>query len=101
MSETSEEEIAEWLGRLEEEESLPEEITEFRDMLESDLFGYTDAQIDALWSAKQSETGYEEHGIRAVIIRYPWGTEIRYGVQGMAGLWGWEAVQEIREEEGW
>lgn len=101
MSETSEEEIAEWLGRLEEEESLPEEITEFRDTLSSELYGYNDNQVDALWSAKQDETSYEEHGIRAVIVRYPWGSQVRYGIQGMSGLWGFESAQAVREGEGW
>lgn len=101
MGETPEEEIADWLGRLEEEESLPEEITTFRDTLKGDLYEYTDAQVDALWEAKKSETSYEEHGIRAVPVRYSWGTELRYGIQGMAGLWSWESVQSIREAEGW
>lgn len=101
MGETPEEEIAEWLGRLEEEESLPDEITSFRDTLASELYGFNDAQIEALWDAKKDETSYEEHGIRAVIVRYPWGSQIRYGIQGVSGLWGWESAQAFREEEGW
>lgn len=101
MGETPEEEIAEWLGRLEEEESLPEEITEFRDTLAGDLYGFNDNQIDALWEAKRGETSFEEHGIRAVIVRYPWGTQIRYGIQGVSGLFGFESAQQFREAEGW
>ncbi len=101
MPDEFEEEYAEWLGRLEEEESLPDEITEFRDVLSSELYGFSDKQINALWRAKGAEVSYEEHSIRAVTVRYPWGSEVRYGVQGMSGLWGWETVQNIREGEGW
>ena len=42
-----------------------------------------------------------EHGIRGIIIEYPWGRQIRYGIQGMPGLWGWASVQRIREAEEW
>lgn len=106
MGETPEEEIAEWLGRLEEEESLPDEITEFKRVLTDELMSvtgepHTEAQIEALWNAKGVEVSFEEHGIRAVTVRYPWGAELRYGIQGVAGLWGWESVQAIRSAEEW
>ena len=46
-------------------------------------------------------TQLAERGIRGIIIEYPWGTQVRYGIQGMPGLWGWESVQRIREAEEW
>lgn len=98
---TTDEEIEEWLGRIEEAELLPEDKEIFRQTLESELYGYNDAQIEALWISKQNQADYSEHGIRALIVRYPWGSEIRYGIQGISGLWGWESVQSIREEEEW
>jgi hypothetical protein len=41
------------------------------------------------------------HGIRGLTIPYPWGREVRYGIQGLAGLFGWAVVQLIREAEEW
>jgi len=91
----------EWLDRLE----IPVENTTDIETLKSylkDEFGITgDAQVEALWGATGVTADYAEHGIRAVTVTYPWGKELRYGVQGMSGLWGWESVQEIREGEGW
>ena len=67
-----------------------------------DEFGITgDLQIEALWGATGVKDLYSEHGVRAVLVTYPWGQELRYGVQGMPGLWGWESVQEIMEGEEW
>jgi len=97
----SQEEYEEWLGRIEEEEPLSEDRELFQETLKSELYGYSDAQIDELWNVKQLQADYSEHGIRSVIVRYPWGSEIRYGIQGMPGLWGWGTVQEVREEEEW
>lgn len=56
---------------------------------------------DSLWEASGTATSWAEHGIRGVPITYRWGIEVRYGVQGMPGLWSWKSVQEIREGEGW
>jgi len=42
-----------------------------------------------------------EHGIHGVTIHYPWGVEVRYGIQGLPGLWGLDKVREIMEEEEW
>lgn len=108
QGETADEEIEEWLGRLEEEELLPTDYDTFARMLKGELrmpdgsnLDYTDNQIDALWKAKGSEELYSEHGIHGLNIQYPWGTERRYGIQGLQGLFGWERVQEIGREEGW
>ena len=105
---TTDEEIEEWLGRLEETDALPSDYETFQKMLKGELqmpdgnyFTYNEAQIDALWAAKGIEQDYAEAGIYGVNIHYPWGVERRYGIQGMSGLWGWETVQEVMEEEEW
>lgn len=56
---------------------------------------------DSLWEASGTSTSWAEHGIRGVPITYPWGREVRYGVQGMPGLWSWASVKEIEASEGW
>lgn len=98
---SSEERYQEWLERME----IPlEQQTDIETMKEylRDEFGITgDLQVEALWGATGHKESYTEHGIRAVMVEYPWGTELRYGIQGMAGLWGWSAVQEIMSGEGW
>ena len=107
-SPATQEEYEEWLGRLEEEEPLPEDYDTFQRMLRGELqmpdgslLSYTDAQIAKLWEMKGTEVDYAEHGIKGINIKYPWGVERRYGIQGLSGLFGWERVQEIRGEEGW
>ena len=104
----SQEEYEEWLGRLEEEEPLPDDYDNFVRTLRGELqmpdgsrLDYNDNQIDKLWEMKGVETDYSEHGIHGVNIKYPWGSERRYGIQGLQGLFGWERVQEIGREEGW
>lgn len=98
---TTDEEIEEWLGRIEEYEILPDERTLFQETLRSELYGLNERQIDVLWEAKQVQTDYAEHGIRAVIFRFDWGSDIRYFVQGLIGPYGWESIKLIREEEEW
>lgn len=97
----SDERYQEWLDRLE----IPvEDLTNIEDLKDylKDEFGITgDAQVAALWSATGISADLAIHGIHAVTVTYPWGKELRYGVQGLAGLWGWEAIQEIREGEEW
>lgn len=100
-SSVSDEEYEEWLGRLEEEEMLPDEYNLFQETLKSELYGYNDAQIDALWEHKQTFDVYAEHGIQPLGTREDWGYYQRYAVQGMIGLWGYDSIQQIREEEGW
>ena len=104
----TQEEYEEWLGRLEEEEPLPDDYETFQRMLRGELsmadgskLDYTDAQIEKLWEMKGIEADYTEHGIRGINITYPWGVERRYGIQGIGGLFGWERVQSFRREEGW
>jgi hypothetical protein len=96
-----EERYQEWLDRLEIPVENQVDIETLKSYLK-DEFGITgDAQVEALWSATEVSADYAEHGIRAVTITYPWGRELRYGVQGMPGLWGWERVQEVRAGEEW
>jgi hypothetical protein len=99
---TTDEEIEEWLGRLEETEALPSDYETFQRMLKGELqmpdgstVNYNENQVDALWAAKGVEQNLADMGIHGINIHYPWGVERRYGVQGMSGLWGWESVQTI------
>lgn len=104
----TQEEYEEWLGRLEEEEPLPDDYDTFVRTLRGQLqmpdgtyLDYNDVQIEKLWEMKNVEADYSQHGIRGINIRYPWGVERRYGIQGLQGLFGWKRVQEIKESEGW
>lgn len=104
----TQEEYEEWLGRLEEEAPLPDDYETFVKVLSGELrmpdgstLNYNDAQIETLWELKQGDVEYDEHGVTAVLVRYPWGAEMRYGIQGLSGLFGWERLQEIRAEEEW
>ena len=96
---TPDEKIADWLQRMDIPVEDRASIKAFKKYLEEEFSFYTDAQREALLGAFKADTTLEEHGINAVIVPYPWGKELRYGVQGMPGLWGWEAVQEIMSEE--
>jgi len=93
------EDYAEWLGRLEEYELAPREREQFREWLRAQIGEYTEAQEEAVWQALGVETTMEEMGIRAVVVTYPWGRELRYVIQGLPGLWGYAAVREIMEAE--
>lgn len=67
-----------------------------------DELGITNpAFADSLWTASGTVADWAEHGIHGVTITYPWGREVRYGVQGMSGLWGWASIQVIRAGEEW
>jgi len=94
---TPEERYQEWLERLDIplEETATEEA--FKTLLEE--LGFTENQREALWEAATYR--YEKIapiGIRPVIIVYPWGREVRYGIKGRPGLWGYERMKEIAEE---
>lgn len=97
----TEEDYAGWLGRLDVDVEDTVDKETFQKYLAEELGIDLPQQVDALWSAQQHETTFEEHGIHTVTVTYPWGRELRYGVQGMAGLWRWESVQKIRAEEEW
>jgi hypothetical protein len=56
---------------------------------------------ESLWSEVDTSFLMSEHGIKGVTIHYPWGVEVRYGIQGLPGLWGLARVREIMEEEEW
>lgn len=97
--ETTDEEIEEWLGRLDIpiEKQTSKEV--FREYLKDELGIIGDKQVDALWSGVEIQTDLAEHGIKGVTVPFPWGAERRYGIQGLPGLWGWESVKTIMEEE--
>jgi len=68
----------------------------------SEELGITNPDFqEALWGQTDRNARMAEYGIRGISITYPWGVEVRYGVQGMPGLWSLESIQEIGEEEGW
>ena len=92
---------------------LPIEAWEDKERLREELreqlkYEPSDAQVESLWETMETlkrerwdEPWLREHGVRTVVVHYPWGSEVRYGIQGIPGLWGRWAVERIREEEGW
>ena len=94
-------EFEEWLRAVE----IPVEDTATRERyltyLEEEL-GLRGGSLDiARYTYERDVVSLPEHGIRAIPIKYPWGKTVRYGIQGMPGLWGWASVQRIREAEEW
>jgi hypothetical protein len=100
-SKHTEEEYEEWLGRMDISIEGQSDIELFQQELQDQISNFTVNMVSSLWEAQQRETRYEEHGINAVTVRYSWGSEVRYGIQGMSGLWGFEAIQQIRQSEEW
>jgi hypothetical protein len=76
------------------------DIEHFKDYLRKEFGRDFPARVEALWSAIGTSDTLADFGIHAVTVRYPWGAELRYGVQGLPGLWGWTVVQEIMSAEG-
>lgn len=100
MAQTREERYQEWLERMEIPVYCQEDIETFKEYLREE-FGITrESQIEALWSAVDIERTLRDYGIRPVLVEYPWGEELRYGVKGKPGLWGWRSVREMMEEMG-
>lgn len=105
----AEDRYEDFLNRLD----LPIEAWEDKERLREalvDILGSepTDAQVEALWetmeterASKWDEPWLEEHGVSTVPVSYPWGTQIRYAIQGLPGLWSRETIEMLREEEGW
>jgi len=96
---SSDERYQEWLERMEIPLENQVDIDRFRDYLRDEFDITKDTQVQALWSAVDTTKDLSEHGIHPLIVHYPWGDELRFGVQGLPGLWGWEAVLQILEEE--
>ena len=94
-----EEAYEEWLGRMDIPIERQTDIETFRTYLKEELGITADAQVEALWSGVETQTDLSDLGIRGVTIEYPWGNERRYGIQGMPGLWGWDAVKQVMEAE--
>jgi len=93
------EEYGETLVRLDIPIENTVDIKTFKTYLAEEL-GITNLDFqEALWSEVEFKDKYTEAGIHGVTITYPWGKEVRYGVQGLPGLWGWESVQIILEAE--
>jgi len=34
-------------------------------------------------------------GVRPVRVKFPWGWQLRWGVKGYPGLWGWRRMMEL------
>jgi len=65
-----------------------------------DELGITNVDfIESLWEAQKTEITLADMGIKGIPIKYPWGVEVRYGIQGLPGLWGYDTVRRIIEEE--
>lgn len=95
----SEERYIEWLERLEIPIEDSATITALQEYLKQEMIP-TPEQIAALWGA--AEFKYEilgAEGIRPLYITYPWGKELRFGVKGRPGLWGYESVIGFLAEE--
>jgi len=89
-----------WLERTELPISATTSIRGLQDYLEEELFTPTERQLNALWDA----VGFKYEtlapiGIRPVLVTFPWGEELRFGVKGRPGLWGLESVMGFLEEE--
>ena len=98
MAASQDERYQEWLERLEipiEDAGTKEEL---KTMLEKELGFATDSQVEALWETSHKEQSWEAIGIVPVLVNYPWGRELRYGIQGLPGLWGYESAREVAEE---
>jgi hypothetical protein len=74
---------------------------ELERMLADELGRAPGGLTDAVWSALPTEKLFTDHGIRSVGFKHAWGTESRWGIQGMPGLWSYDVVEAIREEEEW
>jgi len=96
---TPEEDILGLLDRLESDYTQARTLEECRNMLKAELGYDRPVLAEAIWSALPTKTTQAEMGIRGVNVKYPWGWEHRYGIQGIPGLWGWAAVSELMEAE--
>ncbi len=87
----------EWLERLE----IPVEDTATQETLVKYLIeelGYSDSQIDAIVGAVDfRDVDLADVGIHPFTIEFEWGKQIRYGIEGMAGAWGYTRMREIYE----
>ena len=95
----TDEEYGETLVRLDIDIENFADIATFKKYL-SDELGITNPDFqEALWAETPRYLDYEKYDIHGVTITYPWGREVRYGVQGLPGLWGWESIIEIMASE--
>jgi len=64
--------------------------------LARELGKYTPKDIEPIWEANVKY--FEElapKGVRPVLVRYPWGEEIRFTIKGYRGLFGPTKVSEL------
>jgi len=91
-----EEKYQEWLERMDVPIEATGSIADLQAYLEDELLmEASEDQLGSLWDA--TKIRYEElapAGVRPVSIEYSWGTELRWGVRGYPGLWGWEGMKE-------
>lgn len=103
---SDEEKYMEWLERLEVPIEETVSIGRFQDYLNSlisppkGMTEITENMLDALWSGVEQK--YEKlapEGVRALTIEYPWGSQVRYIIEGHPGLWGYVGMIEVMGEE--
>jgi len=85
----------EWLERMEIPIENMFDINSFQSYLIQELGEFTEMQSEALWAAAQDKLLNEVEGITPILVTYPWGRELRYSIQGLPGLWGWESAQAV------
>ena len=92
-----EERYWEWLERLDvpiEETTTKERFQEWlREQVHPHAY---EAAKDILWEYLVER--YDElapMGVRPVVVRYWWGTELRWAIKGYPGLWGYKRMKEI------
>lgn len=96
---SDEEKYMEWLERLEVPIEETVSIKRFQTYLEDILFP-TEARVEALWGAVEQK--YEElapEGVTPITIEYPWGAQVRYIIPEHPGLWGYEGMMRVLQEE--
>jgi len=87
----------EWLERLEDQAPMTMEektyIEEFISYLEREHGIVANKQIDALWDILETEMEtLAPLGVRPLLIDYPWGRELRFGIMGRRGLFSLATV---------
>jgi len=101
MGKTPEEDILALVDRFETDLRSARTKEELKQMLADELGREPAGLTDALWDLLPTEALYAAHGIRSIGFKHAWGTESRWGIQGMPGLWSYDVVEAIREEEEW
>ncbi len=94
---SQEEKYMEWLERLEISVEDTSTLTKLTDYLVTEL-GYSDSQVDAIVGAVDfRDVDLADVGIHPFTIEFEWGKQIRYGIEGLPGAWGYSKMREVYE----